>query len=266
MKFEHKKSLGQHFLTSDYVPKKMCDAADIQKGDIVLEIGPGTGILTKEILDRGAQVIAIEADQRAIISLKETFSDAITQKQLTVYHHDARYLEPSFFGLKPYQYKVVSNIPYYLSGSLFRSLLDTDYQPNTLVFLIQKEVAERIARDKKESLLSLSIKVFGNPSYICTVKRGHFNPPPKIDSAIVAVTSISRDNFQDISSEYFFHILHLSFSQKRKQLVGNLSKEFTRENLEKIFSTLSLSLTTRAEDVSIETWLKLIKKLSSTGK
>lgn len=264
MKFEHKKSLGQHFLTSDYIPKKMCDAADLQKGDVVLEIGPGTGILTREILARGATVIAIEADYRAISSLKESFPDAISQGQLVIHHHDARTLDPTLFGLKAHQYKVVSNIPYYLSGFLFRSLLDIEDQPNTLVFLIQKEVAERIARDQKESLLSLSIKVFGNPSYICTVKRGHFNPPPKIDSAIVAVGPISRENFQTISSQQFFHILHLGFAQKRKQLLGNLSNEFPRESLEKLFTGLSISLTVRAEDLPLQTWLNLTEKIYST--
>ena len=262
-KFEHKKSLGQHFLTSDYIPKKMCDAADLQAGDIVFEIGPGTGILTREILARGAKVIAVEADARAVASLEESFPDAITNKQLVIHHHDARTLEPTSFGLQAHQYKVVSNIPYYLSGFLFRSLLDINCQPNTLVFLIQKEVAERIARDKKESLLSLSIKVFGEPSYICTVKRGHFNPPPKIDSAIVAVGPISRNYFKNISSEQFFYILHLGFAQKRKQLLGNLSNEFPRESLKKIFLDLSLSLTVRAEDVPLQKWLDLVKKLYS---
>ena len=135
-KFEHKKSLGQHFLNSDYVPKKMCDAGNIQKGDIVLEIGPGTGILTRELLERGAEVVAVEADARAISSLEETFPEEIARHQLTIHHHDARKLNPSQFNLEKQGYKVVSNIPYYLSGLLFRSLLDTECQPNTLVFLI----------------------------------------------------------------------------------------------------------------------------------
>ena len=265
-KFEHKKSLGQHFLNSDYVPKKMCDAANLQAGDIVLEVGPGTGILTQEILSRGAKVVAIEADVRAIASLEKSLPDAIARDQLTIYHHDARTLDPSQFNLKKNGYKVVSNIPYYLSGHLFRSLLDTDCQPTDLVFLIQKEVAERIARDSKESLLSLSIKVFGDPSYICTVKRGHFTPPPKIDSAIVSVNNISQENFNGVSADNFFTALHLGFAQKRKQLLGNLSKDFGRDLLETIFTELSLQLDVRAEDVSLEKWLALSKKLYPTSK
>lgn len=266
MKFEHKKSLGQHFLNSDYVPQKMCDAAELQVGDVVLEIGPGTGMLTKEILARGAKVIALEADERAIASLKESFPDAIARSELTIHHHDVRNLELTQFGLEDRGFKVVSNIPYYLSGILFRNLLESNCQPNTLVFLIQKEVAERIAREEKESLLSLSIKAFGEPSYVCTVKRGHFNPPPKIDSAIVAVKNINRDNFSNLDSERFFHLLKLGFGQKRKQLLGNLAHDFPREKLTNIFEQLNLSLDIRAEDIPLEKWLDLALKLDSNNR
>jgi len=260
-KFEHKKSLGQHFLNSDYVPKKMCEAAGDIAGKTVLEIGPGTGAVTKEILARRAKVVAIEADVRAISSLEQTFAEEIARGQLTLHHHDARTLDLPKFGLINHRYIVISNIPYYLSGQLFRSFLDTDCQPSTLIFLVQKEVAERIARDKKESLLSLSIKVFGNPSYICTIKSSHFTPPPKVDSAILAVNGINHDNFDQINPIDFFSLLHLGFGQKRKQLIGNLSKTFRREELTTIFSALRLEVTVRAEDVSLTNWLSLAKNL-----
>ncbi|MCB9814526.1 ribosomal RNA small subunit methyltransferase A [Candidatus Nomurabacteria bacterium] len=260
-KFAHKKSLGQNFLNSDYVPIKMCDAANLQAGETVLEIGPGTGALTKEILKRDARVIAIEADARAVTSLEESFSNEIASGQLTLHHHDARSLNLADFGLTNQTFKVVSNIPYYLSGFLFRTLLDSKCQPNTLVFLIQKEVAERIARDKKESLLSLSVKVFGEPTYICTVSKSHFTPPPKIDSAIVAVNKINRDIFSNFTSKQFFHILHLGFAQKRKQLVGNLAKEFPRETVSEILTRLALPLDVRAEDIPLDTWINVVNSL-----
>jgi 16S rRNA (adenine1518-N6/adenine1519-N6)-dimethyltransferase len=260
-KFEHKKSLGQHFLNSDYVPKKMCDAVGDIVGKTVLEIGPGTGALTKEILARGAKVVAVEADQRAISALEATFHAEIARGQLTLHHHDARTLDPAQFGLENQSYIVISNIPYYLSGQLFRSLLDTNCQPSTLVFLVQKEVAERIARDKKESLLSLSVKVFGDPSYICTIKRSHFTPPPNVDSAIVAIKNISQDRLQNIDPQHFFSLLHLGFGQKRKQLLGNLANKFDRIELEKIFLLIGIDLTARAEDVPLSLWLKLTKTL-----
>ena len=263
-KFLHKKSLGQHFLNSDYVPKKMCDAADVQVGETVLEIGPGTGVLTRELLLRGANVIAVEADTRAIESLTENFSEALLSGQLIVHHADARTLDLASLGLLDHAYKAVANIPYYISGLLFRSLLESTCQPSTLVFLVQKEVAVRIARDKKESLLSLSVKIFGNPTYVGTIARGHFNPPPKIDSAIIAVKNISRDAFAEVSQTDFFAILHLGFGQKRKQLLSNLSHSYNRQHLEQIFTKINLSLTVRAEDVSVETWISLVTELSST--
>lgn len=262
--FEHKKSLGQNFLNSDYVPKQMCNAAGEIAGETVLEIGPGTGALTKEILARGARVIALEADPRAIASLENTFAEAIARGQLTLHHHDARTIDPAQFGLVKHRYIVISNIPYYLTGGLFRQLLDTENQPKTLVFLIQKEVAERIARDRKESLLSLSIKVFGDPTYICTVKKSHFTPPPKIDSAIIAITNINRQRLETVSAADFFQVIHLGFAQKRKQLVGNLSNQFSRTLAAAALHDSNLDQTVRAEDVPLEKWVELTHKLHTS--
>ncbi len=259
--FEHKKSLGQHFLNSTAIPKKMCDAAMLETGDIVLEIGPGTGALTKELLARGATVIALEADTRAIESLESTFSSELAAGQLIIHHGDARSIDFSALGLKHHQYKVVANIPYYLSGLLFRSVLESDIQPKTLVFLVQKEVATRIAREKKESLLSLGVKAYGVPTYICTVGRGHFTPPPRVDSAVIRVASISKDRFNTLSETTFFELLHLGFGQKRKQLLGNLSTRFPRAIVEAILAELGLPATVRAEDISIGIWTNLAHKL-----
>ena len=253
--FTHKKSLGQNFLTSDYVPKKMCDAATIKVGDRVLEIGPGTGMLTRELLARGASVVAVEADLRAIAILEETFALEIATGQLALHHLDARTLDPNALGLTDHQYKVVANIPYYLSGLLLRTLLESTCQPMTIVFLIQKELAERIARDPKESLLSLSVKAFGTPTYICTIKRGHFQPPPNVDSAIIAVTNISRNRFAAITPTEFFSVLHHGFGQKRKQLAHNLAKLLSAETIRKILAARSHPVTARAEDLSIDDWI-----------
>jgi 16S rRNA (adenine1518-N6/adenine1519-N6)-dimethyltransferase len=231
-----------------------------------LEIGPGTGALTRELLARGVFVIAIEADIRAVESLEQTFAAEIESGRLTLHHHDARSLSLQAFGLKPHGYKVVANIPYYISGLLFRTFLESDCQPQSLVFLVQKEVAARIARDKKESLLSLSVKAYGAPTYICTISRGHFTPPPKVDSAIIAVADISKRNFLHLSEAEFFTLLHVGFGQKRKQLLSNLTQQYPRTVLEDVFSSLGISKTIRAEDVSCTTWLKLISTLQSTAK
>lgn len=264
-KFIHKKSLGQNFLNSDYVPKKMCDAGDLKPGDLVLEIGPGTGVLTKEILTRGAKVIAVEADARAIASLEKDFSEAIARGDLVIHHGDARALDLTALDLKDHSFKVVANIPYYLSGFLLRNFLETDIQPTRLVFLMQKELVERIARDTKESLLSISVKVFGRPNYVATIKRGHFTPQPKVDSAILSITNISREYFTEIDVAVFFEILHVAFGNKRKQLVANLSKRFDRAAVLDILEKLNLPPTVRAEDIPVSTWNQLVLHLQSTG-
>ena len=264
--FKHKKSLGQNFLTSDVVPNWMCDAARLEPGEVVLEIGPGTGRLTKELLKRGATVIAIEPDPRAIISLEETFSAEIASSQLILKLGDAREITPKTLNLKTGEFKVVSNIPYYLSGILLRGLLDNDTQPSVLVFLMQKELVERIARTKKSSLLSLSVAAFGQPSYIRSVSRGHFFPKPNVDSAILLVANINRENFATLAPEAFFDLLHLGLGKKRKQLITNLSENWPRESLERVFNNLALSLTVRGEDLNLREWLKLAQALLALPK
>jgi 16S rRNA (adenine1518-N6/adenine1519-N6)-dimethyltransferase len=256
-----KKSLGQHFLNSPRVPKLMSDAVEIGKNDTVLEIGPGTGMLTRELLSRGARVIAIEADGRAVMSLSLTFKDALREKQLTLVHQDIRTIDLKALGLRPSAYKVVANIPYYLSGMLFRLFLEHDIHPSSIVFLVQREVAERIARDRKESILSLSVKVFGEPRYIKTIPRGNFTPQPNIDSAIIAITDISKERLGKVPVRFFFDVLHHGFKSKRKQLIGNLSAIHSREELTHIFSTLELSVNIRGEDMHLDAWLKLCEAL-----
>jgi 16S rRNA (adenine1518-N6/adenine1519-N6)-dimethyltransferase len=264
-KFEHKRSLGQNFLTSDVVPNWMVAAAGITEGDTILEIGPGTGMLTRAILAKGARVIAVEADSRAILELEQNFPNEIAKGSLTLHHGDAREINPKTLNLKDRQFKVVANIPYYLSGFLLRTLLESDIQPSTLTFLIQKELAFRIARDKKESLLSLSVKAFGNPTYNKTVSRGHFNPQPKVDSAIFTVSEINRDNFKTFTPELFFEILHLGLGKKRKQLLANLTAKYERSLLEEVFLKNNISLTARGEDLDLKTWLGLISSLPNVN-
>lgn len=261
-RFAHKKSLGQNFLTSDVVPGWLVAAGDVTAADTVLEIGPGTGALTRSLLATGARVIALEADVRAIAILETSCSEAVASAQLQIHHLDVRQLDLPALGLADHAFKVVANIPYYLSGYLLRTLLEGPVQPQTLVFLMQKEVVERIARDPKESLLSLSVKVFGHPRYIKTVRRGHFNPPPKVDSAILQITEISRQHFhQTDEMAIFFNLLHLGFGQKRKQLLSNLSKVYDRTYLQTLFTKHALALDVRAETLSLEKWLLLFNDL-----
>lgn len=270
-RFETKKSLGQHFLNNARVPKLMVDAASIHAGDTVLEIGPGTGALTRALLERGAAVVAIEADARAIPILEKEFESEIARGSLTLLHADIRNF-PHFpqlprvplgsWGIASGKYKVVANIPYYLSGRLFRTFLESDIQPSDLVFLVQKEVAERIVRDKKESLLSLSVKVYGDPAYVKTVGRGNFTPPPKVDSAVISVRNIGKGRFAGATEADFFTLIHAGFASRRKQLLGNLSGLYPREKLVHTFTTLGIREDVRGEDLHLNAWLALVRALT----
>lgn len=242
-----KKSLGQHFLHTRHYLEMAADAASVQKGETVLEIGPGEGALTAVLLERGARVVALEKDARLIDVLEEKFAG----EAFEIIEGDALEYEPKFK-----KYKVVGNIPYYITGALFKKFLSGEAQPQTLVFLIQKEVAERIARSKKESILSLSIKAYGTPLYIKSVPAGAFVPPPKVDSAILAVTGISRGKFKNKKhEERFFELLRTGFGQKRKLLASNLKNFVDMAALE----SAGIDPKARAEDVPLEAWLALAK-------
>lgn len=263
-RFIAKKSLGQNFLTSDVVPKWLTAAGEVAASDTILEIGPGTGALTRTLLTTGATVVAIETDARAITILETEFATALQTGQLKLHFADARELDVAALGLKHHQFKVVANIPYYLSGFLLRTLLEGVIQPSTLIFLMQKEVVNRIARDPKSSILSLSVAAFGVPAYIKTVTRGHFNPSPKVDSAILSVSHISHNNFADADEEaLFFSLLHLGFGQKRKQLLANFAHTYDRAQLTVIFTNLGIALDARAETLPLSTWLALTRTLKT---
>ena len=265
-KFKHKKSLGQNFLNNPSIPRTMCDAGEVGQGDVVLEIGPGTGALTAVLLARGAQVVALEADPRAVEILAEKFAVEIAAGNFHLHHLDARDYDPALLGLTDHSFKVVANIPYYLSGLLFRLVLQNTIQPSTLVFLVQKEVAERIvepARTHKHSLLSLGVTTYGTASYIKTVRRGNFTPPPNVDSAIIAVRNINRTIFTDIDETTFFTILKHGFAQKRKQLKNNLAPLYTKEHIDEAFKKALLPSNIRAEDLRLEDWRTLAHALSN---
>ena len=253
---EKKKSLGQHFLHNAHYLSLIADTAYLKEGERVLEVGPGEGALTRELLARGAQVIAVEKDHRLIPILKKTFAKEIRKKQLMLVEGDA--LELSFSDLKIRgKYKVVANIPYYITGALIKKFLSEKRSATSLVLLVQKEVAERIARSKKESILSLSVKVYGEPAYVKTVPRGAFNPPPKVDSAILLISNISRIHLKDAAAEAkFFTILKTGFGQKRKFLKRNLEK-LLGANADALFKNAGVSDKARAEDLSLSQWLKL---------
>jgi 16S rRNA (adenine1518-N6/adenine1519-N6)-dimethyltransferase len=256
--------LGQHFLRSQKALDTILEAGDTNPGDFVLEIGPGEGVLTRYLLGEVSKVIAIEKDETLCIALRETFSDEIAAGKLELIEGDVLDFEPNIFKayVNEFDYKLIANIPYYITGAIIRKFLTAKVQPERMVLLVQKEIAERIARDRKESILSLSVKAYGSPRYIAKVPKGSFAPPPKVDSAILLIENISREFFKEIREEFFFEIVRLGFSSKRKMLAGNLSARFSKETIREAFSHCGLDAKVRAEDISIEKWQELVQLLS----
>lgn len=258
-----KKSLGQNFLTSIPARIAIVNAGELAKNDVVLEIGPGRGFLTRGLLDTGAKVVALEKDRELIPILSEMFASEIKSEQLILVEGDALLFEPSNHKPLTINYKLIANIPYYITGAILSRYLSIKNPPTKMVVLVQKEVAERVvARDRKESILSLSVKVYGEPKLVYRVNKGSFNPIPSVDSAVLQINNISRKNFKNqYQEEIFFKLLHAGFAHKRKFLISNLLEVFKenkkREDFQKLFEGLKISEKIRAEDVSLDIWLQI---------
>jgi 16S rRNA (adenine1518-N6/adenine1519-N6)-dimethyltransferase len=280
MTFFAKKSLGQHFLNSKHVLGQIIATAQIKKGEIVLEIGPGTGILTEGLLEAGAKVIAIEKDHRAIELLQTKFEVASHSGQLVVIEGDV--LDQTFHDQLPIpdltaqaggrqamsnrEYSVIANIPYYITGAILEKFLEHEPRPNRMVLLVQKEVAERIVAiplngSAKESILSISVKAFGTPKLVALVPRGAFTPAPTVDSAILSISNISNRRFveNNVDITRFFQIVRTGFAHKRKFLQSNLEPIIPNETLAQIWQNLELDPKIRAEDISVDKWFEIAR-------
>ncbi|MES2224776.1 MAG: 16S rRNA (adenine(1518)-N(6)/adenine(1519)-N(6))-dimethyltransferase RsmA [Patescibacteria group bacterium] len=263
-----KKHLGQHFLKSQSALTKIRDAADIVANDIIVEVGPGTGALTEILLACAGKVIAIEKDRDLIPFLQEKFSKELASGKLELLEQDILDFEPTLLSFyKKHDYKLVANIPYYITGAIIEKFLSTPFQPERIVVLIQKEVAERIiARDGKESIYSIAVKAYGIPKIIAKVPPGSFVPPPTVDSAILSIEGITRDFFKDANERLFFAVMKSVFGTKRKQIGGSLS-EFLGDK-EKALAALAaagIDTRTRPEDISLQTWKLLAQALERRG-
>lgn len=261
-----KKHLGQHFLKSSSALKKIVDAASVTSDDTILEIGPGTGALTELLLVTAKKVIAIEKDRELIPLLEEKFAKEIAAGKLQLLEADILTFDPSLFrpGLKSLKsYKLVANIPYYITGAIIEKFLSTACQPALMVLLIQKEVAERIvARDGKESILSTAVKAYGKPKIIAKVPPGAFVPPPTVDSAILSIEGISREFFKNTDEKLFFAVMKSVFGKKRKQIGGSLAEFLQNKDLAlSALAKAGIDSKTRPEDIALPTWKILIQAL-----
>jgi 16S rRNA (adenine1518-N6/adenine1519-N6)-dimethyltransferase len=254
--------LGQHFLNNPHYAQLLVNAAGITPNDTVLEIGPGTGALTKFLLRSARRVVAVEKDGALAAALKASFSGEISRGVLDIFAEDVRDFTPEAQGLRAGEYILAANIPYYITGEIIRQFLETSHPPKTIALLIQREVAQRIV-STKESILSLSVKAYGAPKIIAKVTKGNFTPPPSVDSAILAITNISKKNFAGVDEKHFFTIVRAGFSSKRKLLAGNLGGVFGKERVAAAFAAAVIDAKARAENVPLEKWLILAAQLKT---
>ncbi len=278
-----KKSLGQNFLKSEKALREMAESGEIGDNETILEIGPGMGALTERLLDivrtrKNTRLIAIEKDDRLIQILSEKFAQDITAGIFKLIHADAlEILKNSSSKVAINFDKVIANIPYYITGLIFRSIFSQKNLPKKVVMLVQKEVAKRIvAKDEKgrmkENLLSLSIKLYGVPKIISIVPRGAFVPAPNVDSAIISVdifnstvATIDGRKIEQAYEDAFFDMLHYAFAHKRKKLIQNLKniQGIDAMRLEQIFIKQNLDSNVRAEDLSLEQYISIFKTLNT---
>ena len=253
-----RRKLGQYFLRSRSALRVTAEALDASRDMLVVEVGPGKGALTEYILERHDAVVAVERDFSLVAMLEERFSDAVSEGRLTLIAGDVRDGEwLSVVGDRPYI--VIANIPYYLTGSLIRDLLTGEHTPTAMSLVLQKEVAERITRrsSAKESLLSLSVQLFGNAMYIRTVPRSAFSPQPRVDSAIIAITAIQQPSrhIQDT----FFSIITIAFHGKRKTVL----KKFKHlPDVREALLQHGASDTVRAEDIPFAVWSSVARSVA----
>lgn len=281
-----KKSFGQNFLKSNLALNKIVEAGRVSNEDIVLEIGPGKGALTEKLLEKAGKVIAIEKDKDLIEILEEKFKQEIENGKFILINQDILEFDilemqsnffsgPRFSSLKArpdhdkkffaFPYKIIANIPYNITGAILKKFLTENNQPKLMVLMVQNEVAKRIvANDKKESILSISVKAYGNPKNIMKVSKKYFSPAPKVDSAIILIDNINKDLFEkeQIKEEDFWNIVHHGFAHKRKVLISNLKNLKIKKDLNQIFEALYLDKKIRAEDLNLENWVKLTKSIS----
>jgi len=276
-KFAIKPRLGQHFLFDEITLNKIVDAAEARRSDVILEIGPGTGSLTQKLAIRCRKVIAVELDRALCFSLQKKM---VPFQNVKILRSDI--LKFSVFNFKyGDDYKVVGNIPYYITGKIIRKFTANKKRPKMMVLTVQKEVAERVcSRPGKMNILAVSVQIFGAPEIAAYVDREKFDPPPKVDSAILRIRMFKKSILSrelgwfdrrgkpkispaemDEAEENFFHLLKIGFSSPRKQIHNNLKNGFilSAGEADDWLKAAGIKKTARAQELGVEDWIELVK-------
>jgi len=266
-----KKGLAQHFLVDETVLETITAAAELTTSDVIMEIGPGLGILTRELAKQSGLVIAIELDRKLAVILEQTLSSF---DNVAIINDDVLKIDPAALLREqkaklppavntPGNYKVVANLPYYITSPVLRHFLEASVQPQIMVVMVQKEVAEVIvAKPGQMSVLSISVQLYGEPRIISHVPAGCFYPAPEVDSAIlridvypqpaVAVAVDDRDSF--------FELVRAGFTASRKQIGNSLAQGLGKPKAEilPLLTRASIAPQRRAETLTIEEWARLL--------
>lgn len=261
--FVFKKGLGQNFLTDSTVLDKTVEAAEIENG--VLEIGPGFGVLTYALAETGKKVVAVEVDERLLPVLEETLSgfDNVDVLNQDILKTDIKELIKEKFGDN--KISIAANLPYYITTPIITRLLELRLPVNNMVFMVQKEVAERIAAKKSRDVgaISLYCQYFAEPEIICTVPAGSFYPPPKVDSAVLRLRMLDEPRVKVEDEELLFKVIRASFGQRRKTLANGLSSGLgmDKQRITEIITKCGFSETVRGETLSLEDFAKIADEI-----
>jgi len=256
------KKYGQNFLINSEPIEKMLNEAGLSKDDVVVEVGPGFGVLTFPLAERVKKVYSFEIEKRV-----ENYWQEQVKKHPNIeiiWGNVLKEVKKVTFLNSSTTYKVIANLPYQITSPLIRLFLELEHKPETMILMVQKEVAERIcAKPGEMSVLSVAVQYYSNPEYIMTVPRSYFWPEPRVDSAIIKI-SLNKTKDAEIDVEKFFKIVKAGFVNRRKKLFTNLvslmGKDF-KEELKNIFDELKFDTFIRAQELSIEDWQKLTKKI-----
>lgn len=250
------KSFGQNFLVDRNILQQIVETAELEPTDQVLEVGAGTGVLTRELARQARRVVAVELEQDMLTLLAKTTRD---YANVEIIARNLLFLDPQeVFGQE--RYKLVANLPYYITAPTFRHFLESANPPRLLVVMVQYEVAQRIVAEPGDlSLLGVSIQFYGQPRIVARVPARAFYPAPKVDSAILRVDVHAQAPLTPRERDTFFRVVQAGFSERRKQLHNSLAHGLHRkdEEIRGWLAAAGIEANRRAETLSIEEWLRL---------
>jgi 16S rRNA (adenine1518-N6/adenine1519-N6)-dimethyltransferase len=253
------KSLGQHWLNDHKSLQAMSRSAGVKQGDTVLEIGPGQGSLTRVLLEKGAKVVAVELDESLAAGLEKKFAGLpFILNKLSILDFDLSTL--------PNGYKIVANIPYYLTAHLLRMLSETQHKPSVAVLLVQKEVAQRVSAKPGElSALALLVQFYYEVKADMVVPAGLFKPPPKVDSQILILKSKDTSKLKNIDTKQLFRLINAGFGERRKKLRSSLAGglHISKQEAEDLLKNAGIDPNMRAQELTFEQWYKLYKRYNT---